>query len=509
MALRIRMGSSNQDRAVWLVTLFVVVGVLVPTASVLWFMNQAAKDQATLARQNLLDAYRGQLRLIRDKVSTYWTLRMAALDSSAGAGAPADFKRIITTGLADSAILLDRNGTVVYPSQAPPAAGRSTNIAEWLAADAHLSNRDEVAKAARKYARIAGAESDPSLAAQAAQAQVRCLVQSGDTEGAVRAIQQHFTAGRKMHGIDRRGRLIAADEQLLALHLMKGNDPRRAAAATRLANLLNDYDRVAVPAAQRLFLMGELLAQSSGSNVPNLPTYAAERIAVQMLDGGTVRPGNHLMQDAGVAGWWKLTSPNGRVIALYQTESVLAAMRQLFGEPPASGARFMITPPGGTSAEDYVPAGSILPGWQLSLMGLDASAFDQIAQRRITSYLWSGYLAIAAIAITGLIVGRSFRRQLRLARLKSDLVSTVSHELKSPLSSMRVLVDALHSDPQLEAQKTRDDILDAVWGTSVFVTPRAVDRFVATLRAKIEPDPHHPTYIQTIRDIGYRFEPGL
>lgn len=55
---------------------------------------------------------------------------------------------------------------------------------------------------------------------------------------------------------------------------------------------------------------------------------------------------------------------------------------------------------------------------------------------------------------------------------------------------------------------TRDDILNAVWGNSVFVTPRSVDRFVATLRAKIEPDPRHPTYIHTIRDIGYRFEPG-
>jgi DNA-binding response OmpR family regulator len=29
---------------------------------------------------------------------------------------------------------------------------------------------------------------------------------------------------------------------------------------------------------------------------------------------------------------------------------------------------------------------------------------------------------------------------------------------------------------------------------------------VATLRAKIEPEPHSPAYIQTIRDIGYRFE---
>jgi DNA-binding response OmpR family regulator len=54
----------------------------------------------------------------------------------------------------------------------------------------------------------------------------------------------------------------------------------------------------------------------------------------------------------------------------------------------------------------------------------------------------------------------------------------------------------------------RDTILNAVWGASVFVTPRSVDRCVATLRAKVEPDPHNPIYIQTIREIGYRFEPA-
>ena len=53
----------------------------------------------------------------------------------------------------------------------------------------------------------------------------------------------------------------------------------------------------------------------------------------------------------------------------------------------------------------------------------------------------------------------------------------------------------------------RDTILNAVWGASVFVTPRSIDRCVATLRAKVEPDPHNPIYIQTIREIGYRFEP--
>lgn len=53
---------------------------------------------------------------------------------------------------------------------------------------------------------------------------------------------------------------------------------------------------------------------------------------------------------------------------------------------------------------------------------------------------------------------------------------------------------------------TRDSILDAVWGDEVIVTDRSVDRCVTTLRAKIEADSKNPRFIQTIRDIGYRFE---
>ena len=54
----------------------------------------------------------------------------------------------------------------------------------------------------------------------------------------------------------------------------------------------------------------------------------------------------------------------------------------------------------------------------------------------------------------------------------------------------------------------RNDILNAVWGSSVAVTQRSVDRCVTTLRAKVEKLPHEPVHILTIRDIGYRFETG-
>lgn len=55
---------------------------------------------------------------------------------------------------------------------------------------------------------------------------------------------------------------------------------------------------------------------------------------------------------------------------------------------------------------------------------------------------------------------------------------------------------------------TRDQILDGVWGKEIVVADRSVDRCINTLRNKIEPDPQRPTFIQTIRDIGYRFETG-
>ena len=53
---------------------------------------------------------------------------------------------------------------------------------------------------------------------------------------------------------------------------------------------------------------------------------------------------------------------------------------------------------------------------------------------------------------------------------------------------------------------TRDQILDAVWKETTFVSPRSVDVYVRKLREKIEQDPEQPRYLKTVRGTGYRFE---
>lgn len=53
---------------------------------------------------------------------------------------------------------------------------------------------------------------------------------------------------------------------------------------------------------------------------------------------------------------------------------------------------------------------------------------------------------------------------------------------------------------------SRDLLLERVWGFDFLGDSRTVDVHIRWLREKIEPDPAHPRYIQTVRGVGYRFE---
>ena len=81
-------------------------------------------------------------------------------------------------------------------------------------------------------------------------------------------------------------------------------------------------------------------------------------------------------------------------------------------------------------------------------------------------------------------------------RLRGELVPMTSTEFR--------LLDYLARHPG--RMFSRDQLLDAVWGDSRFVTPRSVDVYVRRLREKIEDDPESPRYLRTMRGAGYRFD---
>jgi signal transduction histidine kinase len=445
MALRTRIGGLGRDRSGWLLLLFLLLGVLLPTGCVLWFMNEAARSQAESARRSVAEAYRGQLRMVRNRVDSFWRNRAAALQGKPGEWTTADIPRILAASGADAVALLDPKGVVQYPSPLAAALPDPTlSRAEWQAALALDRRGGRPAEAAVAYAKLADSARDARLAALAAQARIRCLVQSGAKEAALAAIQRRFGGSRPAPAMDIHGRLIAADEQLLALHLMRRGESGYDATARRLAGWLNDYG-VSMPSAQRLFLMGELRALAPESTA--FPTWSAERLAAQFVESEPPRPGSPALESCRIRNLWRLASPDRRAIALYSGDAVTAALEGLLAEQNRqAGARFAVAPPGAADTGESIAAGPMLPGWQILFSLLNDQPFDDAARRRRAAYLWAGYLAVAAIALTGLLAGQSLRRQARLARLKTDLVATVSHELKTPLASMRLLVETLLED---------------------------------------------------------------
>ena len=98
-------------------------------------------------------------------------------------------------------------------------------------------------------------------------------------------------------------------------------------------------------------------------------------------------------------------------------------------------------------------------------------------------------------------------RTFRFGRFELDMAShrLLRDDAEVPLTPKEFNVLALFVSRAGRAL-TRDEIMYNVWGHDILVTARSVDRCINTLRAKIEPDPRRPTYIQTVREIGYRFQ---
>jgi DNA-binding response OmpR family regulator len=79
--------------------------------------------------------------------------------------------------------------------------------------------------------------------------------------------------------------------------------------------------------------------------------------------------------------------------------------------------------------------------------------------------------------------------------VNGNMISLTPREL----SLLRVLL--LHRG----RARTRQQLLDEAWGGDEYIDARTVDVHVRWLRKKLEPDPEHPQYIETIRGLGYRF----
>jgi signal transduction histidine kinase len=137
----------------------------------------------------------------------------------------------------------------------------------------------------------------------------------------------------------------------------------------------------------------------------------------------------------------------------------------LFLSPDFSSANICLYDLGGTLVYGKNPPTDIpftsrsalasgLP-WDIAVVNANLeSDLGQFAQRRRLMMMGLGILVFLVIAVSYLI-SRAVSRELAAARLQADFVSAVSHEFRTPLTSMRQFTEMLNEDDSLPDEKRR------------------------------------------------------
>lgn len=94
--------------------------------------------------------------------------------------------------------------------------------------------------------------------------------------------------------------------------------------------------------------------------------------------------------------------------------------------------------------------------WSVQIFLLDAEMLNLEQEQQLRSYLWIVGLVLAAIVAFAVLAVAIVSRQIELRELRSTAVATVAHELRTPLASMRLLVDTLREGRYRGDQQLRE-----------------------------------------------------
>ena len=156
-----------------------------------------------------------------------------------------------------------------------------------------------------------------------------------------------------------------------------------------------------------------------------------------------------------------------------------------------------------------------MPGWRLNLSAADGKFFEAEAKERVATIVWTAAALGAVTLALGWMAAATLQRRLQVARMKNDLVATVSHELKTPLASIRLLVDTLleggdHAATPEERKQSRD-YLELISQENARLT-RLIDNFLTFSRLErgkqrftFEIVPLAEVVRQTVAAVGDKF----
>ena len=118
--------------------------------------------------------------------------------------------------------------------------------------------------------------------------------------------------------------------------------------------------------------------------------------------------------------------------------------------------------------------------WQARLYLVDDSAIKEAVRVQFKVYAWIALITVVAICAIAAAAGLTVSRQLRLHELKNTSIATVAHELRTPLASIRMLVDTMR-EGRCRTDEQRREYLDLIAAENLRLS-RLTDNFLTHSR---------------------------
>jgi DNA-binding response OmpR family regulator len=135
------------------------------------------------------------------------------------------------------------------------------------------------------------------------------------------------------------------------------------------------------------------------------------------------------------------------------------------------------------------------------VLGLDLGADDYVAKPFSVRELMARIRALLRRASTS----PELPAELRIGEFSADFRSYEAIRAGARVEMTRKEFGLLQLLAAREGRVvTRDELLETVWGHDAPQSTRTVDNHVATLRAKLEPDPAAPRFLLTVHGVGYK-----
>ena len=414
----------------------IILAVAIPTTGLLFFMNRAMNGegqkllvQLNETRQTSLDQ---ALRKVRESLEARVVESTQTNDPATG---PAQrFQTIMQHRKVDGCLILNNKGEILYPvlTRPMPEGGRTT-VEEKVDVIIEDAAND-----------ITRSGQTPTTAA---------MLKTVDALG----------SGKLISAREPPGRLLRVQAMLAAVQELPISHPRRPVLLADLSKAVND-DSLGMPTGQRSFLAKSLLSMDQTIDWPWLD---ASAFSLKMAHSYAVPEASGVLVPVTSAPDILAIRPGGGSTVLFlQQASLLKTLEEVASRTlAAEGLSARLAPHGGWADATPLatrPLGLMLPGWEIAAFGPDAaSTIAKQIQRMKSIY------RVAAIGGCVLIAGlaawaiRRFAQRSHDNQVKHDFLSVVSHELKTPLTSIRMFVDSL-ADGGMEDPERAHTYLDFI-----------------------------------------------